>query len=70
MVKFSPEALKEKIEESGYRSEWLASQIGISAQTMRAYLCGQREPKKPVVKLMCQLLKAEETDFYVGDEAS
>lgn len=70
MNKFSPEALKKKIEESGYRPAWLASQIGVSPQTMRAYMCGQRDPKKPVIKLLSYFLKANESEFYVGADAS
>jgi hypothetical protein len=70
MNKFNPQALKEKIKESGYRPSWLASQIGVSPQTMRAYMCGQRDPKKPVVKLLSYFLKTEEQEFYISGEAT
>lgn len=49
--------LKEKVEASGYRTAWLAEQLGISRASWSYKLNNQRSFTTDEVKLLCKLLK-------------
>ena len=49
--------LKEKVKASGYRTGWIAEQLGISRAAWSYKLNGQRGFSTEEVKLLCKLLK-------------
>ena len=49
--------LKEKVKASGYRTGWIAEQLGITRSSWSYKLNGQRGFTTEEVKLLCKLLK-------------
>lgn len=49
--------LKEKVKSSGYRTSWIAEQLGITRSAWSYKLNGQRSFSNEEVKLLCKLLK-------------
>lgn len=56
------ELLKEKIEESGYRFDWIAKQLNLSAFGMRKKVNGENEFKVSEVKKISELLNLNEKE--------
>lgn len=49
--------LKEKVEASGYRTAWIAEQLGITRSSWSYKLNGHRSFSTEEVKMLCKLLK-------------
>jgi transcriptional regulator with XRE-family HTH domain len=64
MIQYNKDVLKQKIEQSGLKTRYLAEEVGISVPSLRAYLKGTRQPSEPVAKLLALKLGIEVTDFY------
>ncbi len=56
------ELLKEKIEESGYRFNWIAKQLNLSPFGMRKKVNGENEFKVSEVKKISELLNLNEKE--------
>lgn len=56
------ELLKEKIEESGYRFDWIAKQLNLSVFGMRKKVNGENEFKVSEVKKISKILNLNEKE--------
>lgn len=68
-VKMDTEKLRKLINESGYKTSFVAEYCGIHAQTLRSIMSGGSNPSRSVVKLLALLLKVDESELIL-DKAS
>ena len=64
MIYFNRNKLKEKIRNSGLKSNYIADQLGFHKQTISFYLTGDRKPKKETLKEIAKLCRCKLGDFY------
>ena len=64
MIYFNRNKLKEKIKDSGLKSNYIANQLGLHKQTISFYLTGNRHPKKETLKDIAKLCRCKLGDFY------
>ena len=71
--------IKEYIDKSGYKSKWIAAQVGCFPSDISHYVAGNRMPNRERLKRLSKILKCRmkalypNLDFYVscrvrGDE--
>ena len=48
--------LKDYIEASGYKKNWIASQLGVSSSMLSLQLAGERKFKPEQTKKLCEIL--------------
>lgn len=63
-AQFDSDKLKKLIEETGYRSDHIAENLGIKKTSLRAIVVGRSRPSLPLIKLMSVFFKIPESDFY------
>lgn len=54
--------LREKIEQSGYKLVYLASQLGITPQGLHLKLNNTNQFKASEIQILCRLLKIDDPD--------
>lgn len=50
------EALREKIDESGYKRSYIADRLGISRESLNQKVSGRREFKASEISQLCEIL--------------
>ena len=68
MIYFNNTKLKQKIKESGMKSNFIADKVGLASITMSFYLTGRRKPKKETLKQIAKLIHCKLGDFYDSKE--
>lgn len=56
--------LKEMIKKSGLKQSYIASQIGISNNTLSSYIMGRRNPKIEIALKIARILKCNVEDIF------
>lgn len=56
--------IKERIGKSGYKSKWIAEQVGCFPSDISRYISGERIPNKERLKKLSKLLKCKMKDLY------
>ena len=56
--------IKQYIDKSGYKSKWIAKQIGCFPSDISRYISGERVPNKDRLKKLSKLLKCRMKDLY------
>ena len=64
MIYFNRNKLKEKIRNSGLKSNYIADQLGFHKQTISFYITGDRKPKKETLKEIARICRCKLGDFY------
>ena len=60
---FNYELLKDAIEQSGLRTDFLANKAGIQPVTLSRYIHGRKRPSLPTLILIAQALGRDVSDF-------
>ena len=68
MIYFNNTKLKEKIQESGLKVNFIANKLGLASITMSFYLMGRRTPKKETLKQIARMIHCKLGDFYDSKE--
>jgi transcriptional regulator with XRE-family HTH domain len=55
--------LRRIIESKGLKITWVAEQVGVSEDSMHAYLRGTRNPRPPVLKMLAIVLGVPEAEL-------
>ena len=55
--------LKELVEASPFKKDWIADQVGVAPKTFTQILSGQKHPGRAVIKLLAQVLEKPEDAF-------
>ncbi len=56
--------IKEYIEKSGYKSKFIAQQVGCFPSDISHYIAGNRMPNRERLKKLSQILKCRMKDLY------
>lgn len=56
-------AVKVAVKDSGYKINWLAKRIGVTARTLSRFLNGKTRLGKPALILLFQILNINYEDF-------
>jgi transcriptional regulator with XRE-family HTH domain len=56
--------IKEYIEKSGYKSKWIAEQVGCFPSDISHYISGKRMPNRERLRRLSNLLKCRMKDLY------
>tara|TARA_Y100000780_G_C13456327_1_gene329139 strand:+ start:433 stop:642 length:210 start_codon:yes stop_codon:yes gene_type:complete len=69
MEDFDNTKLRRLLENSGYKTKWVATKIGVSKYTLYGYLNGHASPSLPVAILLSQVFNCEIEDFQASKAA-
>ena len=61
-------ALAKLVEQSGFKTSWIAERVGLQAQSLRLILNGQRSPSAPVLKLLALTLNTTEEAILLKEK--
>lgn len=62
-MEFNWEKTRKEISTRGYKTKWIAEQVGIQPETLRRYLKGQGHPSAAVIKLLALTLGMKPEDI-------
>lgn len=60
--------LKEQILKSGYKQSYLASELGISENTLSSYISGRRNPRVDKAQKLANLLNCRIEDIFFAKD--
>ena len=64
MEQFNKDKFKDKVKGSGYKTNWIAEQIGLHRVTMSYYFSGNLNPKRETLRKIAKLIRCRIGDFY------
>jgi len=56
--------IKQVIQESGFRHNFVAKQIGVTPNHISMWISNERIPNKPRIRALCKVLKCKVVDLY------
>ena len=56
--------IKQVIQDSGYRKNWIAEQIGVKPSHISMWISGDRIASKPRIRMLCKILKCKVVDLF------
>jgi transcriptional regulator with XRE-family HTH domain len=67
-VKFSGRKVKAVIRSKGFRSDYIAGQVGITSSYLSTILSGKRKPGIKVLEELCSVLDCSINEFFLSNE--
>lgn len=61
---FVSEKLKKTVKDRGLKTKFVAEQLGVQVDTLRSYMNGKSQPRKPIIKLMSAFFDVGEDFFF------